>query len=64
MAKKVRTNKAKPTLADDLLESLNEALKYARGEKVDVIVHRVVPRAADARKARMKLGLSQRSGRA
>jgi len=52
--------KAKPSDADDILISLQEALKYARGEKADVIVHRVVPRASVARKARMKLGLSQR----
>ena len=42
MAKKVkRSRKAKPSLADDIFASLNEALKYARGEKADVIVHRV-----------------------
>jgi hypothetical protein len=64
MAKKARKNKATPSLADDIRASLQEALKYARGEKADVIVHRVVPSAADARRARVKLGLSQRSGRA
>ena len=56
MAKKVK----KSWLADDILLSLNEALKYARGEKADVIVHRVTPSDSDARKARHKLGLSQR----
>jgi putative transcriptional regulator len=60
MAKKVRKNGAKPSLADDIRASWQEALKYARGEKADVIVHRVVPRHTDAREARMKLGLSQR----
>jgi hypothetical protein len=55
MAKKVKRR-----LADDIFLSLNEALKYARGEKADVIVHRVVPRASAARKARIKLGLSPR----
>jgi putative transcriptional regulator len=55
MAKKVKRQ-----LADDILLSLNEALKYARGEKADVIVHRVVPSRTDAREARHKLGLSQR----
>jgi putative transcriptional regulator len=61
MAKKVkRSRKATPNLADDILLSLNEALKYARGEKADVIVHRVVPSHTDAREARHKLGLSQR----
>jgi putative transcriptional regulator len=60
MAKKVRTSKAKPSLADDIRASLREALKYARGEKTNVIVRRIVPRDTDAREARMKLGLSQR----
>ncbi len=55
MAKKVKSR-----LADDIFASLNEALKYARGEKADVIVHRVTPRKSDAREARIKLGLSQR----
>lgn len=64
MAKKVRQTKAKPSLADDIRASWQEALKYARSEKADVIVRRVVPRAAAARRARMKLGLSQRSARA
>jgi hypothetical protein len=64
MAKQVTKNKAKPSLADDIRASLQEALKYARGEKADVIVHRVVPSAANARRARVKLGLSQRSERA
>lgn len=64
MAKKVKKNKGKPSLVDDIRTTLQEALKYARGEKTDVIVHRVVPRATNARKARMKLGLSQRPGRA
>lgn len=63
MAKKVKRTKAKLGLADDIRASLQEALKFARGEKADVIVHRVVPSAADARRARVKLGLSQRSGR-
>jgi putative transcriptional regulator len=53
MAKKVRRSR----LADDIFASLNEALKYARGEKADVIVHRVTPSRSDARKARIKLGL-------
>jgi putative transcriptional regulator len=56
MAKKVKRSR----LADDILLSLSEALKYARGEKADVIVHRVVPSHTDAREARHKLGLSQR----
>lgn len=57
MAKKARKNKATPSLADDIRASLQELLKYARGEKADVIVHRVVVRDSDAREARHKLGL-------
>ena len=64
MAKKLKRAKAKVSLADDIRASLQDALKYARGEKADVIVHRVVPSAAEARRARIKLGLSPRSGRA
>jgi putative transcriptional regulator len=60
MAKKVKKGGAKPSLADDIRASWQEALKYARGEKAAVIVHHVVPRASDAREARHKLGLSQR----
>src|SRR5580700_4448671 len=60
MAKKVRKGRATPSLADDIRASLQEALKYVRGEKADVIVHRVVPSRSDARDARHKLGLSQR----
>jgi hypothetical protein len=60
MAKKARKNEATPSLADDIRASLQEALKYARGEKTDVIVRRVVPSRSDAREARHKLGLSQR----
>jgi hypothetical protein len=64
MAKAVRKSKAKPRLADDILASLREALKYARGEKVDVIVHRGVPSESRARRARVKLGLPRRAERA
>ena len=53
MAKKVKNR-----LADDIRASLNEALKYARGEKAEVIVHRVVPSASAARKARRTLGIA------
>jgi len=56
MAKKVK----KRRVVDDLFESLDEAVRWARGEKVDVIVHHVVPSDTDARLARHKLGLSQR----
>jgi putative transcriptional regulator len=60
MAKKVKKGGAKPTLADDIRASWQEALKHARGENADVIVHRVVPSRTDAREARHQLGLSQR----
>ena len=60
MAKKVKKDKEKPSLANDIRASWQEALKYARGEKANVIVHRVTPRNSDAREARIKLGLSQR----
>jgi hypothetical protein len=63
MAKKLKRAKAKLSLADDIRVGLREALKYARGENAEVIVHHVVPRAANARQTRRKLGMSQRSGR-
>jgi putative transcriptional regulator len=59
MAKKVKRTKPKPSLADDLRASWEEALRYARGEKTGAIVHTVIPSDTDAREARHKLGLSQ-----
>ncbi len=55
MAKKIKRR-----LADDLLESLNEARDYFAGKKTGAVVHRVIPSQSDAREARHKLGLSQR----
>ncbi len=55
MAKKIKRR-----LADDLLESLNEARDYFAGKKTGAIVHHVIPSRSDAREARHKLGLSQR----
>jgi putative transcriptional regulator len=52
--------KMKRRLADDLLESLEEARDYFAGKKTGAIVHRVIPSHTDAREARHKLGLSQR----
>ena len=52
--------KMKRRLADDLLESLEEARDYFAGKRTGAVVHRVFPRESDAREARMKLGLSQR----
>jgi hypothetical protein len=63
MAKRAKRNEAKPNLADDILHGLQEALKYTCGEKADVIVHRVVPSAAKARRARIKLGVSRHQTR-
>lgn len=68
MAKKVagarKTRAKKPVkrsrLAEDLMASLEEAARWARGEKTNVIVHTVIPSDTDAREARHKLGLSQR----
>ena len=54
MAKKVKSR-----LADDIRASLQEALRYARGEKTGAVVHKVIPSETDAREARHKLGLSQ-----
>jgi putative transcriptional regulator len=47
-------------LADDIRASLHEALDHAAGKRTKAIVHKVRPRATDAREARLKLGLSQR----
>ena len=52
--------KMKRRLADDILESLNEARDYFAGKRTGAVVHRVFPRESDAREARLKLGLSQR----
>lgn len=60
MARKVRRKREKPTLADDIRASLEEAVRWARGEKTSAIVHIVIPSDTDARLARHKLGLSQR----
>jgi putative transcriptional regulator len=47
-------------LADDIRESLHEALDVAKGKRTRAIMHSVIPRETDAREARIKLGLSQR----
>lgn len=52
--------KMKRRLADDIMESLNEARDYFAGKKTGAIVHRIIPSHTDAREARHKLGLSQR----
>ncbi len=55
MAKKIKRR-----LADDILESLEEARDYFAGKKTGAVVHHVSPSQSDAREARHKLGLSQR----
>jgi putative transcriptional regulator len=47
-------------LAEDIRESLHEALDHAAGRPTNAVVHQVMPRETDARDARLKLGLSQR----
>jgi hypothetical protein len=47
-------------LADDIRASLREARDHAAGKRTRAIVHKVTPRATDAREARGKLGLSHR----
>ena len=56
MAKKVK----KRRVADDIIESLQEARDFFAGKPTKVIVHTVIPSDTDARLARHKLGLSQR----
>jgi len=56
MAKKIMRRR----LADDIRASLREALDHAAGRRTKAVVHKVMPRATDAREARIKLGLSQR----
>jgi putative transcriptional regulator len=46
--------------ADDIRTSLREAIDHAAGKRTRAIVHKVAPRATDAREARLQLGLSQR----
>ena len=46
-------------LAEDIRESLREAGDYFSGKTTKAIVHRVSPKATDARQARLTLGLSQ-----
>ncbi|HZR60308.1 MAG TPA: hypothetical protein VFA80_05125 [Xanthobacteraceae bacterium] len=60
MASKVRNGKAKPNLADDIRASLQGARDYFAGKPTPAAVHRVIPSAAAAREARIKLGLSAR----
>ena len=58
-----KRNQTRHNLAGDILHSLQEVLKYTRGEKADVIVHSVVPSAAKAHRAGITLGLSRRPTR-
>ena len=62
MAKKMKKKATKPRLADDIRASLEEAVRWARGEKTHVIIHTVIPSESDARRARHTLGLSANDG--
>jgi hypothetical protein len=57
MLKKVTRKNSR--LADDIRESLREASDYFSGKTTKAIVHRVSPKKAKAREARLRLGLSQ-----
>jgi putative transcriptional regulator len=46
-------------LADDIRASLREARDHVSGKSTKAIVHRVTPKATEAREARLMLGLSQ-----
>jgi putative transcriptional regulator len=46
-------------LPDDIRASLHEAVDHAAGKRTGAVVHKVAPRATDAREARPKLGLYQ-----
>jgi hypothetical protein len=46
-------------LADDIRESLREAVDYAAGKTTRAIVHRARPTETEAHQARLTLGLSQ-----
>ena len=54
------TQRKRSHLADDIRASLLEAIDHAAGKRTGAIVHKVSPRATDAREARLRLGLSQR----
>jgi putative transcriptional regulator len=60
MEKEKMTQRKTRRLADDIRASLHNALDYAAGKRAGVVVHKIKPRASDARDARMELGLSQR----
>ena len=60
MEKKKVTQTTTRRLSDDVRASLREALDHATGKRTGVVVHKVKPRATDAREARLKLGLTQR----
>jgi putative transcriptional regulator len=57
MGKKIKVTNRR--LADDLRESLLEAIDYAAGKPTAAIVHRITPLDTEAREARLTLGMSQ-----
>jgi putative transcriptional regulator len=59
MEKAKMTQRKASRLADDIRASLREAIDHAAGKRTRAVVHKVTPRATDAREARLQLGLSQ-----
>jgi hypothetical protein len=53
----VKRSTKPPSLADDLRASLEEALRWTRGEDTGAIVRHVIPSKAKARRAAKLLGL-------
>ena len=59
-AKRVAAKQLKPTVAEDIVTGLKNAIAYAKGEVVKVRVHRVpVADTMDVKRVREKAGLSQ-----
>lgn len=54
-----KMNRGRSRLADDIRESLQEAIDHFSGKKTGVIEHIVYTNTTDAREARLSLGLSQ-----
>lgn len=53
---------AKRNIGDEIIQGLEQALAYTRGEPAEVVVHHVsVPEAVDVRAIRQRAGLTQRA---
>ena len=60
MTKSAKSTSKSPSVASDILQGLNNALAYSRGENTNVRVHVInVPAPGDIKKIRRKLGMSQ-----